>query len=207
MSDIKKEWCPFCLEEHEPCSGNARYYKLESESRIETLNTYIEANRKNLAEITRLQSIIKEMQQVDDVFTSTMQLNEQDAFEQYMKVTGWSPDADSENAFRYAYKHGFKYAPCIEVDDVLAGQKCGNNHPIIELGYGKIEVAEGYQDDKLALIFGKNGSGILGEDLIPNRVMEEGEAIAVVTFANVECLEIVQDKISILRNKLEAMTK
>lgn len=50
---------------------------------------------------------------VKDSLTAQNHLNEQDAFELYMQVTKWSPDADSEAAFRYAYRHGVKYSPTI----------------------------------------------------------------------------------------------
>lgn len=63
--------------------------------------------------------------------------------------------------------------------------------PIIELGYGKIEVAEGFQGETPALIFGKNGSGKIGEPTQPNRIHLPGETLAVVTFANVDSLDVV----------------
>lgn len=63
--------------------------------------------------------------------------------------------------------------------------------PIIELGYGKIEVAEGFQGDVPALIFGKNGSGKIGEPTKSDRVHLPGETLAVVTFANVDSLDVV----------------
>lgn len=73
--------------------------------------------------------------------------------------------------------------------------------PIIELGYGLIEVAEGNQGDKPALIFGKNGSGKIGEPTKPNRMHEEGETLAVVTFENAASLDIVVGKLKVLRDK------
>lgn len=71
--------------------------------------------------------------------------------------------------------------------------------PIIELGYGKVEVAEGWQGETPALIFGHNGSGKIGEPTQPDRVHEAGETIAVVTFANVESLDVVAAKIAKIR--------
>ena len=43
-------------------------------------------------------------------------LNEQEALDNYIEITNWTPDVDSEKAFRYAYKHGFKYAPINELE-------------------------------------------------------------------------------------------
>ena len=76
--------------------------------------------------------------------------------------------------------------------------------PLIELGYGKIEVAEGTHDDRLALIFGLNGTGKVGEATPPNRHATHEETLAVVTFANVESLDVVLAKLQTLREKLTA---
>lgn len=76
--------------------------------------------------------------------------------------------------------------------------------PLIELGHGKIEVAEGTHDDRLALIFGRNGTGKVGEATPPNRHATHEETLAVVTFANVESLDVVLAKLQTLRDKLTA---
>ena len=76
--------------------------------------------------------------------------------------------------------------------------------PKIELGYGLIEVAEGSFDDKFALIFGKNGSGVTGEPTKPNRVHLPGETLAVITFENIESLNVVMSKLRIIREKMMA---
>jgi hypothetical protein len=72
---------------------------------------------------------------------------------------------------------------------------------IIELGYGLVEVSEGSQGDKPALIFGRNGSGEIGEATKPNRVHEQGETLAVVTFENAASLDVVAGKLKVLRDK------
>jgi hypothetical protein len=77
------------------------------------------------------------------------------------------------------------------------------NCPIIELGYGLVEVADGSQGDKPALIFGRNGSGVIGEPTQPNRQHLPGETLAVITFANVESLDVVVQLLEILRSELE----
>ena len=76
--------------------------------------------------------------------------------------------------------------------------------PLIELGHGKIEVAEGTHDDRLALIFGRNGTGKVGEATPPNRHAAHEETLAVVTFANEESLDVVLSKLQTLRDKLTA---
>lgn len=76
--------------------------------------------------------------------------------------------------------------------------------PLIELGYGQIEVAEGYHEERLALIFGKNGTGKIGEPTQPDRQHLQGETLAVVTFSNVESIDVVVDRLNILRAKMAA---
>jgi hypothetical protein len=74
--------------------------------------------------------------------------------------------------------------------------------PLIELGYGKVEIAEGSHEDKPALIFGRNGSGKVGEETPPDRHATHEETYAVVTFANVESLDVVVGKLMTLRSKM-----
>jgi hypothetical protein len=74
--------------------------------------------------------------------------------------------------------------------------------PLIELGYGLVEVAEGTQGEKHALIFGRNGTGEIGEPTQPDRVATHDETLAVVTFANVESLDVVVGKLQQLRAKM-----
>lgn len=74
--------------------------------------------------------------------------------------------------------------------------------PLIELGHGRIEVAEGHHEGVPALIFGRNGTGVIGDPTQPDRTHEPGETLAVVTFANVESLEVVAAKLDLLRRKL-----
>lgn len=85
--------------------------------------------------------------------------------------------------------------------------------PLIELGFGLVEVAEGRQpveridgtsDERPALIFGRNGSGKVGDPLTPDRQMQPGEPLAVITFANVESLDVVMGKLRIIRERMEA---
>lgn len=78
--------------------------------------------------------------------------------------------------------------------------------PLIELGYGKIEVGEGTHEEKPALIFGRNGTGKIGEATPPDRHATHEETLAVVTFANVESLDVVLMKLGQLRDKMTANT-
>ena len=62
----------------------------------------------------------------------------------------------------------------------------------IKLGFGNVEVGEGFDSDGVpALLFGKNGNGVIGKPTTPSRYMSEDEALAVVSFANVESLDVV----------------
>lgn len=79
-----------------------------------------------------------------------------------------------------------------------------NGWPIIELGQGKVEVAEGRQGDTLALIFGRNGVGEIGAPTQPDRAHLPGETLAIVTFENVKSLDVVAGKLAVLREKLVA---
>ncbi len=74
--------------------------------------------------------------------------------------------------------------------------------PLIELGYGLIEVAEGTQGSKPALIFGRNGMGKIGEPTQPNRVATHEEVLAVVTFDNVESLDVLSMKLQQIRENM-----
>jgi hypothetical protein len=80
--------------------------------------------------------------------------------------------------------------------------------PLIELGYGKIEVADGTcrQTGKPALIFGRNGTGKIGEPTPPERIHEPGETLAVITFENVESLDVLLGELAEIRARLTAET-
>jgi len=67
---------------------------------------------------------------------------------------------------------------------------------------GLVEVAEGTQGEKHALIFGRNGTGEIGEPTQPDRVATHEETLAVVTFANVASLDVVVGKLQQLRAKM-----
>jgi hypothetical protein len=74
--------------------------------------------------------------------------------------------------------------------------------PLIALGFGKVEVGEGRHDGVRALIFGRNGTGEIGAATQPNRMHLPGETLAVITFTNVECVDVVVDKLRLIRAAL-----
>lgn len=62
----------------------------------------------------------------------------------------------------------------------------------LKLGSGAIEVGEGFDAEGVpAFLFGKNGGGVVGAPTTPGRYMREDETLAVVSFANVESLDVV----------------
>jgi hypothetical protein len=66
----------------------------------------------------------------------------------------------------------------------------------IKLGFGLIEVGEGFDCEGVpALLFGRNGGGVIGAPTGPSRTMREDEALAVISFANVESLQVVLDTV------------
>jgi hypothetical protein len=76
--------------------------------------------------------------------------------------------------------------------------------PLIELGYGKIEVGQGNHGDKFALIFGRNGTGKIGEATPAERYATHEETLAVITFDNVESLNVVVEALEKIRSKMIA---
>ena len=66
----------------------------------------------------------------------------------------------------------------------------------VELGFGRVEVGEGTWVGVPALIFGKNGEGVIGKATAAgSRFIDRDECLAVVTFANVESLDVVLGKL------------
>lgn len=70
---------------------------------------------------------------------------------------------------------------------------------VINLGAGLVQMGDSIHDGRLpALWFGKNGQGMGHEEEL-NRQAHEGETLAVVTFANVEGLDVLLDVIQRIR--------
>jgi len=73
----------------------------------------------------------------------------------------------------------------------------------IRLGYGTVEVADGYDYGNHALIFGRNGSGIVGEPTVGNRIMDDGEVLASITFKDETVVKIVIEHLLNILAKIE----
>lgn len=72
---------------------------------------------------------------------------------------------------------------------------------VINLGAGKVVMADSLHDKRLpALWFGKGGKG-MGHEEVYNREAEAGETIAVVTFANVEGLDVLLEVLQRIRRQ------
>jgi hypothetical protein len=70
---------------------------------------------------------------------------------------------------------------------------------VINLGAGRVQMGDSIHDGRLpALWFGTNGQG-MGHEEVMNRQAHEGETLAVVTFANVEGLDVLLDVIQRIR--------
>jgi hypothetical protein len=71
--------------------------------------------------------------------------------------------------------------------------------PVIELGHGKVEIGDAIHNHSLpALWFSANGQGIgVVRDL--NRYASDGETLAVVTFENVEGLDVLLEVVLRIR--------
>lgn len=73
----------------------------------------------------------------------------------------------------------------------------------IRLGEGKVGVYPGHLNGVPALIFGKNGSGVIGEELEGNRYMNDNETLAIIAFGNRECLDVVLTHLNTIRERFE----
>ena len=72
---------------------------------------------------------------------------------------------------------------------------------VINLGSGKVQMGDSIHDGRLpALWFGINGQG-MGHEETMNREARPGETLAVVTFANVEGLDVLLDVIQRIRRE------
>lgn len=70
---------------------------------------------------------------------------------------------------------------------------------VIELGHGKVEIGDSLHEGRLpALWFGKNGQG-MGFERVRNNYAADGETLAVVTFENVEGLDVLIEVIQRIR--------
>jgi hypothetical protein len=72
---------------------------------------------------------------------------------------------------------------------------------VINLGHGRVQMGDCIHDRRLpALWFGKEGKG-MGHEEVLNREAKDGETIAVVTFANVEGLDVLLEVVKRIRRE------
>lgn len=70
---------------------------------------------------------------------------------------------------------------------------------VINLGTGKVKIGDSIHDARLpALWFGKDGTG-MGDEEVMNRAARNGETLAVVTFSNVEGLDVLAEVVARIR--------
>ena len=72
---------------------------------------------------------------------------------------------------------------------------------VINLGHGRVQMGDSIHDNRLpALWFGKEGKG-MGHEEVLNREAKDGETLAVVTFANVEGLDVLLEVVQRIRRE------
>jgi hypothetical protein len=72
---------------------------------------------------------------------------------------------------------------------------------VIDLGYGNVKIGDSIHNGELpALWFGKDGQG-MGVEEVLNRPAYDGETLAVVTFANVEGLDVLIEVVQRIRRE------
>jgi hypothetical protein len=70
----------------------------------------------------------------------------------------------------------------------------------IDMGHGKWEVGAGHNNGTPCIAFGRNGTGKVGEPITTEpRQMSVEETFAVITFANVDGLDVLQEKMDEVR--------
>jgi hypothetical protein len=78
--------------------------------------------------------------------------------------------------------------------------------PHIALGHGLVEIGDATWEGLPALFFGKNGAevGPIGSKRVRDNLAQDGETLALITFANLKGLEQVEDALSRVRRNMEA---
>ena len=131
--------------------------------------------------------IVNQVRDIAAKYAGTEQLREQIAYALaplFERDAGPTPDYTGE---------GSAWVPPVEERGVAVPEI---SFAKIELGFGRVEVGEGTWMDVPALIFGKNGNGVVGKPTeAGSRFLGVDECLAVVTFANVESLDVVLGKL------------
>ena len=78
-----------------------------------------------------------------------------------------------------------------------------SNETVLDFGYGCLEVMQGAYKEKYSLMIGKNGNGIIGESISKDRYVRGDELLTVLTFNNVESLDVVISQLNQLKYNME----
>lgn len=78
-----------------------------------------------------------------------------------------------------------------------------SNYNTITFGYGAFEVMNGVHKDSYALLIGKNGGGIVGEQISSDRFVSTSELVTVFEFKNTASINVVIEQLEKLKYKME----
>jgi len=120
--------------------------------------------------------------------------------------TGISFEWDGHRwAYRYtSFDDAGEYDLLWRPDDTLQSRQPAEQEPYttIDMGHGKWEVGAGKNAGLPCIAFGRNGTGKVGEPITTEpRQMSVEETFAVITFANVDGLDVLQDKMDQVREE------
>lgn len=76
-------------------------------------------------------------------------------------------------------------------------------YPIIELGYGTVNVADGIQGGEYALILESKEAGAIGETTRGNRPTDAEKCLAILRFHNPESLDVVIGRLQALKENMQ----
>lgn len=88
----------------------------------------------------------------------------------------------------------------------MEGEEFRWDFPLLHFGHGKIEVGDATWDGLPALFFGRNGLGLGVErdrEALGIALAENGETLALFTFANLQGLEAVESAVARVRQSME----
>lgn len=72
----------------------------------------------------------------------------------------------------------------------------------IQLGHGAVTIGQGNHEGIPAILFGKNGTGTVGEESEGDRFMEPGELLCAITFRNGASIGVLEEKLRELRARV-----
>ena len=73
------------------------------------------------------------------------------------------------------------------------------NYKELDFGTGSLEVMQGCHRGQYSLIIGKNGGGIVGENISKDRYLKEDEIECVMHFSNISSLNVVINQLEQLK--------